>query len=310
MPPKTDRLVTVFGAGGFLGRYVAQSLLKTGVRVRVAERDPRRAWFLKPLGGLGQVQFVRADVSDKAAVAAAVQGADAVINLVGILKGPFHRIHVEGARNIAEAAAAAGVPTFVHISALGADPEAESRYGRSKGEGELAVRAAFPAATIVRPSVVFGQEDNFINRFARMARLMPILPVIRPAWKLQPVHVADLGKAIALAALDPMAHAGKTYELGGPNVMTMAELNRWICETTGRRRAIAELPDPVGKAIARLTGWLPFAPITWDQWLMMQKDNVASGPGFEAFGLHPAPLAAVAPAWLVPFRKHGRFARA
>src|SRR5690349_17811770 len=152
MPPKTDILVTVFGAGGFLGRYVAQSLLKTGVRIRVAERDPRRAWYLKPLGGLGQVQFVRADLTDGAAVAAAVQGSDAVINLVGILKGPFHSIHVDGARNIAEAAAAAGVPALVHISALGADPEAESAYGRSKGEGEQAVRAAFPGATIIRPS--------------------------------------------------------------------------------------------------------------------------------------------------------------
>jgi NADH dehydrogenase len=310
MPPKTDILVTVFGASGFLGRYAAQSLLKSGIRIRVAERDPRRAWFLKPLGGLGQVQFVRADINDKAAVAAAVQGSDAVINLVGILKGAFHKIHVEGARNVAEAAAAAGVPTFVHVSAIGADPEAESAYGRSKGEGEDAVRAAFPAATIIRPSIAFGQEDHFINRFAGMARLMPILPVLRPSWKLQPVHVADLARAIALSALDSGAHAGQTYELGGPNVLTMAELNKWICETTGRHRAIAALPDPIGKAIARLTGWLPMAPITWDQWLMMQKDNVATGPGFEAFGVHPAPLAAVAPAWLVPFRRHGRFAKA
>jgi uncharacterized protein YbjT (DUF2867 family) len=310
MPPKTDILVTVFGAGGFLGRYVTQSLLKTGVRVRAAERDPRRAWYLKPLGPLGQFQSVRADIGDKASVAAAVQGADAVINLVGILKGPFHKVHVDGARNIAEAAAAAGVPALVHISAIGADPEAESAYGRSKGEGEAAVRAAFPGATIIRPSIAFGQEDNFINRFARMARLMPVLPVLRPNWKLQPVHAADLGKAIALAALDPGTHAGKTYELGGPNVMTMAELNKWVCETIGRQRAVAELPDAIGKLIPRLTGWALGAPLTWDQWLMMGRDNVATGPGFEAFGLHPAPLAAVAPAWLVPFRKHGRFAKA
>lgn len=310
MPPKTDILVTVFGAGGFLGRYVTQSLLKTGVRVRAAERDPRRAWYLKPLGPLGQFQSVRADITDKATVAAAVQGADAVINLVGILKGRFHKVHVEGARNVAEAAAAAGVPALVHISAIGADPEAESAYGRSKGEGEDAVRAAFPNATIIRPSIAFGQEDHFINRFAGMARQWPILPVLRPSWKLQPVHAADLGKAVALAALDPAVHAGRTYELGGPNVITMAELNKWICAQTGRHRPVAELPDAIGKAIARVIGWLPMAPITWDQWLMMQQDNVATGPGFEAFGLHPAPLAAVAPAWLVPFRKHGRFAKA
>ena len=217
---------------------------------------------------------------------------------------------MNGARNVAEAVAEAGVGALVHISAIGADPEAESNYGRTKGEGEAAVRAAFPAATIIRPSIVFGQEDQFVNRFARMARMMPILPVIRPTWKLQPVHAADLGKAIALAALDAGSHAGKTYELGGPNVMTMAELNRFICETTGRKRAIAELPDPIGKAIARTTGWAPGAPMTWDQWLMMQQDNVASGPGFEAFGLHPVPLAVAAPQWLVPFRRHGRFAKA
>jgi NADH dehydrogenase len=309
MPPKTDILVTVFGAGGFLGRYVAQSLLKTGVRIRAAERDPRRAWFLKPLGPLGQFQSVRADINDKASVAAAVQGADAVINLVGILKGPVRKIHVDGARNVAEAAAAAGVPSLVHISAIGADPEAESNYGRTKGEGEAAVRAAFSGAVIVRPSIAFGQEDNFINRFARMARMMPVLPVLRPGWKLQPVHVAELARAIALAARDP-AHAGQTYELGGPNVMTMAELNKWICETTGRNRPLALLPDPIGRLIARLTGWLPGAPIAWEQWLMMGHDNVATGAGFEAFGLHPAPLAAIAPAWLVPFRKYGRFAKA
>ncbi|HEV7658713.1 MAG TPA: sugar nucleotide-binding protein [Allosphingosinicella sp.] len=310
MPPKTDLLVTLFGGGGFLGRYVAQSLLKTGVRIRVAERDPRRAWFLKPLGGLGQVQFVRADVTDKASVAAALHEADAAINLVGILKGPFHKIHVEGARNIAEAAAAAGVPALVHVSAIGADPESESAYGRSKGEGEATVRAAFPAATIVRPSITFGQEDDFVNRLARMARLMPILPVIRPAWRLQPVHAADLAKAIALAALDPKAHAGRTYELGGPQVLNMAELNKWICEATARKRPLALIPDPIGKAMARVTGWLPGAPMTWDQWLMMQSDNVAAGPGFEAFGIHPAPLAAVAESWLTPFKRHGRFAKA
>lgn len=310
MPPKTDLLVTLFGGGGFLGRYVAQALLKTGVRIRVAERDPRRAWFLKPLGGLGQVQFVRADVNDATSAAAAVAGADAVVNLVGILKGPFHKVHVEGARTVAEAAMAAGVPALVHISAIGADPESESAYGRSKGEGEEAVRAAFAGATVIRPSIAFGQEDMFVNRFARMARLLPILPVIRPGWKLQPVHAADLAKAVALAALDPAAHAGRTYELGGPQVLTMAELNRWICEATGRGRPLALIPDPIGKAMARVTGWLPGAPMTWDQWLMMQSDNVATGPGFEAFGIHPAPLAAVAEAWLTPFRRHGRFAKA
>lgn len=309
MPVKTDRLITLFGGGGFVGRYAAQSLLKAGARVRIAEREPKRAYFLRPLGGLGQVQFVRADLADKAAVAAALDGADAVVNLVGILKGNFHKVHVEGARTIAEAAAAAGVPALVHISAIGADPESASAYGRSKGEGEEAVRAAFAAATIVRPSIAFGMEDDFVNRFARLARLLPFLPVIRGGWRLQPVHAADLGKAIALAALDPAAHAGQTYELGGPQVMSMAQLNRWIADAIGRRRPLALIPDPVARALVRMTGWLPGAPMTWDQWLMLQGDNVAAGPGFEAFGIRPAPLAAIAETWLTRFRRHGRFAR-
>jgi NADH dehydrogenase len=151
-------------------------------------------------------------------------------------------------------------------------------------------------------------EDDFVNRLARMAQLLPVLPVIRPGWRLQPVHAADLGKAIALAALDPGTHAGKTYELGGPEVMTMAELNRWISRATGRNRPVIEIPDAIGKLIARL-GFLPGAPMTWDQWLMLQRDNVASGPGFEAFSLRPAPLAAVAGEWLTLYRRHGRFAK-
>jgi len=309
MTVKSERLITLFGGGGFIGRYAAQALFKAGARVRIAGREPRRAFFLKPLCGLGQIQFARVDLADRAAVAAAVQGADAVVNLVGILKGDFHKVHVEGARNIAEAAAAARVPALVHISAIGADPEAPSVYGRSKGEGEAAVRAAFPAATVLRPSIAFGPEDDFVNRIARLAQLLPVLPVIRPAWRLQPVHVADLGKAVAAAALAPLPHAGRTYELAGPQAMTMAELSAWICAATGRNRPLAPIPDPVARLIARLAGWLPGAPLTWDQWLMMERDNVASGPGFEAFGLRPAPLAAVAESWLVRYRRHGRFAR-
>jgi uncharacterized protein YbjT (DUF2867 family) len=308
MTVKTDRLITLFGGGGFIGRYAAQALFKTGARVRIAEREPRRAFSLKPLAGLGQIQFVRVDLADKGAVAAACHGADAVVNLVGILKGKFHKVHVDGARNIAEAAAAAGVRALVHISTIGADPESESAYGASKGEGEEAVRAAFPAATILRPSIVFGMEDNFINKFARMAQVLPVLPVIRGAWRLQPLHVADLGKAIVFAARDPSLHAGKTYELGGPEVMSMAELNRWLSRATGRDRPVIEIPDAIGRLIARL-GFLPGAPMTWDQWLMLQQDSVASGPGFEALGIRPVPLAAVAENWLTLYRRHGRFAK-
>jgi len=309
MTVKSERLITLFGGGGFVGRYAAQALFAAGARVRIAGREPRRAYFLKPLCGLGQIQFARVDLADPGAVAAAVEGADAVVNLVGILKGKFEKVHVAGARAVAEAAAGAGVPALVHLSAIGADPDAASAYGRSKGEGEEAVRAAFPAATILRPGIAFGPEDDFVNRLARMARLLPVLPVIRPSWRLQPVYVADLGKAVAQAALDPAAHAGRTYELGGPQVMTMAELTAWVCAETGRNRPLAEIPDAVGRLLARLAGWLPGAPLTWDQWLMMTRDNVASGPGFEAFGIRPAPLAAVAANWLVRYRRHGRFAR-
>jgi NADH dehydrogenase len=305
-----DQVVTLFGGGGFLGRYVAQALYKAGVRVRIAQLHPRRAFFLKPLGRLGQTQFVAVDIRDKDRVAAAVEGSRAVVNLVGILKGNFQQIHIDGARTIAEAAAAAGARSLVHVSALGADPKSPSAYGRSKALGEQAVRGAFPGATIVRPSVVFGREDHFINKFATMARLLPVLPVLRPTAKFQPVYVADAGHAIAAAALHPDSHGGKTCELGGPQVMTMREIYEWVEEATGYRRALVDVPDAAGAMFAQLTGWLPGAPITWDQWLMLQTDNVAApgAPGLEAFGISPTPLAAVAEGWLTSYRRHGRFA--
>jgi uncharacterized protein YbjT (DUF2867 family) len=310
MVAKTDRLVTLFGGGGFLGRYAVQALHRAGARVRIAERDPRRAYFLKPLGALGQTQFVAVDIRDAAQVRRAVEGSEAVVNLVGILKGDFQAIHVDGARNIAEAAAAEGAASMVHISAIGADPTAESAYGRSKGEGEAAVRDAFPGAAILRPSILFGQEDRFINRFARMAQIAPVLPVIRGGTRFQPVYVADVGRAVAVAALDQGSHAGRTYELGGPQILTMRELIAWVCEETGRGRTLIEMPDPVAALMARLLGWAPGAPITWDQWLMLQRDNVVSpgSKGLEAFGLGKTPLIAVAPAWLTVYRRHGRFA--
>lgn len=305
-----DRVVTLFGGGGFLGRYAVQALARTGARLRIVQRDPRRAFFLKPLAAVGQIQLVAADIRDGERVRAAAAGSDCVVNLVGILKGDFDGFHVAGARNVAEAAAAAGAGALVHVSAIGADPEAESDYGRSKGEGEAAVRAAFPGATILRPSILFGREDNFINRFAGMARLAPALPVISGATKFQPVYAADAGRAVAAAALDPRRHGGRTYELGGPQVLTMRELIEWVCETTGHARPLIDVPDPVGRLLARATGWLPGAPITWDQWLMLRRDNVVApgAEGLEAFGLAATPLAAVAEGWLASYRRHGRFA--
>lgn len=303
-----DAVVTVFGGGGFIGRYAVGRLLKSGegFRVRLAQRDPRRAWYLKPLGALGQTQFLAADVRRRDTVARAVEGASAVVNLVGTF-ADMEAVQAEGAANIAEAAARAGASTLVHVSAIGADPASPSRYGRSKGEGEAAVRAAFPSATILRPSVVFGREDQFSNRFAQMLKL-PVVPVVRGAARFQPVYSADVGAAIEAAVLDPGTHGGKTYELGGPEQISMRDLLGRLAEWTGRRPAFVNMPDAVAALIAR-AGWLPGAPITWDQWLMLQQDNVV-GPratGIEAFGIAPTPLAAVAPTWLVQYRRQGRF---
>jgi NADH dehydrogenase len=301
-----NRLVTLIGGGGFLGRYVAQELLAAGARLRIAQRDPREALFLKPLGGLGQTQFAAVDVRKPDSIARAVHGADAVVNLVGVLKGNFQAVHVDGAQAVAEAAAAAGVPALVHVSAIGADPASPSAYGRSKGEGEAAVRAAFPGATILRPSLIFGREDQFVNRFAGMIAL-PVVPVLRAGVKLQPVYVADVAQAV-VGALGDEGARGKTFELGGPDVLTMGALIRWIAGAVGREPSIVEVPDVVGGLIA-MGGFLPGAPITRDQWQMLQQDNVvaADAEGLAALGVSPTPMDAVAPAWLVQYRRHGRF---
>ena len=306
--PGTPPLITVFGGSGFIGRYVCEALLKSGARLRVAERNPRRAWFLQPLGSVGQVTAIAADLGRPASIERAVDGAGAVINLVGIFKGDLDRIHVEGARLAATAAARAGASAFVQVSAIGADPDSASNYGRTKGLGEQAVRAAFPTATIIRPSVVFGPEDDFTNRFASMARL-PFLPVIAPNTRFQPVFVRDLAQAIAAAALDPKRHGGKTYELAGPDAMTMRALNAEIAALADQSPELVDVPDFVASGLARL-GFLPGAPLSRDQWLMLQRDNVPSGdlPGFSAFGIVPTPMSAAAPEWLGRFRKGGRFA--
>ncbi|KQM62705.1 3-beta hydroxysteroid dehydrogenase [Sphingomonas sp. Leaf17] len=306
----TDRLVTLIGGGGFLGRYVAQSLLQAGVRVRVAQRDPRAAFFLKPLGGLGQTQFVAADISRPDTIAQAIAGADAVVNLVGVLAGDFQRYHVDGAQAVARACAQAGTRALVHVSAIGADSASASAYGRSKGDGEAAVRAAFPAATILRPSIVFGREDQFVNRFAGMIQSSPVVPVLRAPVKFQPVFVGDVAAAITRAVSEPDAFAGRTYDVGGPDIITMGALIRWIAAAIGRSPTILELPDMAGAIIAKL-GFLPGAPISQDQWQMLQTDNVVApgAQGLAAFGITPTPMAAIAPDWLVRYRKAGRFGR-
>lgn len=302
------QLVTLIGGGGFLGRYVAQALLKRGARVRIVARDPKHAFFLKPQGGLGQTQFIAGDVTKRASIDRAVQGSDAVINLVGLLAGPLQAVHVDGARNVADAARAAGAETLVQISAIGADPESKSLYGRTKAEGEAAARAAFPGAIIVRPSIVFGAEDAFVNRFARMIEVAPAVPILRAGTRFQPVFAADVAQAVAAAALDGKTFAGRTFELGGPEVIAMGDLLRRIAQMIGRAPTFLELPDSLGGMIAK-AGFLPGAPITQDQWLMLQRDNIVTpgAEGFAAFGLQPTPLDSVAPTWLVRYRRSGRF---
>lgn len=308
MIERNEQLVTVFGGAGFIGRYVCEFLFRSGVRVRIATRDPRTDYFLQPLAQVGQFGFEKADITDANSVRNAVKSATGVVNLCGVFGKAMRRVHVEGARNVAEAASDAGVGALVQVSAIGAGLESSSNYGRTKGEGEKAVREAFPDATIIRPSLVFGPEDDLTNRFAAMANL-PILPVIAPRRNFQPVYVRDVAKAIALAALDPARFGGKTYEIGGPQVMSMVELHQAIIDLTGQKPKIVRTPDFITGLIAKL-GFLPGAPLTQDQWMMLQRDNVLSGelPGLKAFGIEPTPLAAVGYEWLGRFRRGGKLA--
>jgi NADH dehydrogenase len=302
-----NKLVTLIGGGGFVGRYAAQALLKAGARVRIAQRDPRQAWFLRTQGGLGQTQFVGADVTRPESIRQAVQGADAVVNLVGVLAGDLARVHVAGARTVAEAAASVGVGAMVHVSAIGADADGTSAYARTKGEGEAAVRAAFPQATILRPSIVFGREDQFVNRFAQMIARSPVVPVLRSGVRFQPVFAADVGEAIAVALREPDRFGGRTIELGGPDVLSMIDLHRYVADTIDRDPTLLELPDFAGSLLAQLPG----TPIDRDSWAMLQQDNVVAdgAEGIETLGIVPTPLASVAPEWLVRFRQQGRFGR-
>ena len=309
MYDKRPGLVTVFGGGGFIGRYVCETLFKAGIRVRVAERHPRRAFFLQPLAAVGQLDLIAADITRRGSVSRAVEGASAVINLVGTLKGDFEALQAGGAGIVAKETARAGAGALVHISAIGADPASPSRYGASKGHGEAKVRSAFKQATLIRPSLVFGPEDQLTNRFATLMSLLPVYPVIAPKTRFQPVYVRDLAQAIAAAALDPNTHGGKTYEIAGPDVVTMRELTENIAATAGQSPSLFDLPDFAADALSYL-GFLPGAPLTRDQWMMLKTDNVAGkkSPGLAAFGITPTPMAAVADEWLARFHQGGRFA--
>jgi NADH dehydrogenase len=304
----SGKLIVLLGGGGFLGTHVAQELLSRGARLRIACRHPKHAYRIKALGNLGQVQFLRADITDTAILPALVAGAHAVVNLVGAFKGDLNAVHVVGPAALATAAKAAGASAFVHVSANGADAASAVSYARTKAEGEAAVLAAFPGATVLRPSIVFGSDDNFINMFARLISNLPVIPVFGPEAKLQPVFVDDTAAALAAALADPAKHGGKTYELVGPDVLTMGELNRMIAHAAGRAPAFIDLPDAASGAIAALTGWLPLAPISSDQWKLLKAGNVSSGlPGLKALGVSARPLSLFLDRWMVQYREHGRF---
>jgi len=314
MMTATDKPVVLFGGGGFVGRQVAQELLSRGYRVRIAQRVPRLAMKVRSFGDIGATQFVSVDITDPAQVSAALAGASAAVNLVGLLRGDMTNAHVIGAETIAKAATPASLDALVQISAIGADPASESSYGRTKGEGEAAVRAAFPKATIIRPSIIFGRDDGFTNRFAQLIATgaslpFSLVPLIRGSARFQPIHVGDVARAVATAIDQPGTFGGETYEIGGPDVMTLGEINSWIAGQIGRSCNFLPIPDPVAKAMATLTGWAPAAPITKDQYLMLLRDTIVSpgAKGIESFDIRPAPMAALAPAWLVQYRKQGRF---
>lgn len=298
------KLITVFGGGGFLGRYVAQTLLGQGARLRIAGRNANSANHIKPLGNLGQVQLMAADIRKPASVQRALVDADAVVNLVGSFAN-MDAVQNIGAGIVAQAAADAGVGALVHISAIGADAHSDAAYGQSKAGGEAAVHAAFPAAVILRPSIVFGREDQFINRFAGLIRMLPVVPVIGAATKFQPVFAGDVAKAVAAALLH---QDSRVFELGGPEIFSMMELNRWIAKAIGRDPLFIEVPDMAAKMLAKGTGWMPGAPITDDQLKMLGRDNVVTGTdGLAAYGIVPMPLDVIADDWLNIYRKHGRF---
>jgi uncharacterized protein YbjT (DUF2867 family) len=303
------KMIVLIGGSGFFGKHLAQELLSLGARLRIVSRNPERAYALKPLGNLGQVQFARCDVAQPESVTAAMAGADAVVNLVGAFKGNLDAVQGKGAGRMAAAAKSAAVNAFVHISAIGADAQSLVAYARTKAEGEAAVLTAFPTATNLRPSLLFGQDDALVNMFAGLIAALPALPVFGPSAKLQPLYVDDAAAAVASALADPAKHGAKTYEIGGPEVITMLELHQRIAKAQGRQRLFAELPDFASEAFATLTGWAPGAPINRDQWKLLKAGSVASGklPGMQELGVTPRPLDLFLDRWMVRFRKHGRF---
>jgi uncharacterized protein YbjT (DUF2867 family) len=313
---RLETLVTVFGGSGFLGRHVVRALANRGYRIRVAVRRPELAGFLRPMGRVGQINTVQANLRYPQSIAGALRDADLAVNLVGILfeRGAqrFDAVQAVGAEAVALAAKSAGA-RLVHVSAIGADANSPSHYARSKAEGERRVLVAQPAATIMRPSIVFGPEDDFFNRFAALARIAPALPLVGGGHtRFQPVFVGDVAQAIA-KAVDGETKPDTIYELGGPDVRTFRELMEFVLATTGRRRLLVPVPFEVMKFQAAFAQFLPKPPITPDQVELLKSDNVVSaeareeGRTLEALGIIPETISAVVPSYLWRFRKTGQF---
>jgi len=310
-----SKLVTIFGGTGFLGRHTVRALARAGWRIKVAARRPARGYFLRPLGSVGQIDFVKCDIAKKDQVAAALAGSDAVVNLCGILfqsGQSFEDVQARGAANIAQAAQEAGITTLVHVSAIGADPDSQAVYAQTKAQGEAAVREAFPAATILRPSIVFGPEDDFFNRFAGMARISPALPLVGGGTtRFQPVFVGDVAAAI-VTALSSETARGKTYELGGPTSYSFKELLQFILSTIGRKRLLVPLPFGLASLKAIVLQFMPGPlKLTPDQVRLLKAGDNVVPPGaltLADLGITPNSIEAEVPAYLWRYRAKGEYA--
>jgi NADH dehydrogenase len=319
-------LVTVFGGSGFVGSQIVRALARKGLRVRVAVRNPGRGYKLRMLGDVGQIEVVQANVRDAASVARALDGAEAAVNCVAVLHEfsgqTFDALHVDGAATIAQAAAAQGIRDFVQISALGADLDGASRYARTKAQGEQAVRERIPTAVVIRPSVVFGQDDHFFNSFAQMSQMSPVLPLIGGGeTRFQPVFVGDVAAAVATALTDPDC-AGKTYELGGPSAHSFKALMELMLAETHRSRTLLPLPFGLAKLMAvggdvlcaahGFLGLIPLPPVTTDQVEMLKTDSVVApgALGLADLGVAPTAMEPILPTYLYRYRRGGQYAEA
>lgn len=303
--PLSGQLVTLLGGSGFIGNHVAQKLLERGARLRIASRSPEKAHGLKPLANLGQLQFVPCNLTHEASVAAALSGASHVVNLVGVFTGDLAKIMGEAPGMMARIARTEGVKALVHISAIGPGSSSGVAYAKAKALGEERVMAEFSNATILRPSIVFGADDNFLNMFGGMIEMLPALPVFAPDAKLQLVYVDDVAEAIVTALESPAAHGGKTYELGGPEQISMMELHHRIAAAQGRKRRFIAMPDSLSAIFAATPG----TPMSRDQWTLLKPGNVVAkdARGFAELGIDPRSVSLFLDKWMLRFRKHGRF---